>query len=191
MEGKTCTKCKTEKAFSEFYRHKKGTYGYASDCKKCQSISGHTYRQQKHVKERQAANDRLKIRNKKKEAIYQKVWSKNQSQSLSDRYIAKIICNRNKVPYSVVIKSKPLIELMRANILLYRTIPDVLPVVAREVKPIKVKPVKVKPVKVKKTLTGDELECRRVKQNALRLTYYYTDWDNKKISHARAAKHPD
>ena len=35
---KVCSRCNTEKPFSEFFKNKKGKFGYRAECKSCNSV---------------------------------------------------------------------------------------------------------------------------------------------------------
>ena len=52
MESKKCTKCKIEKDFSCFYKHKQGKYGLSSACIYCHKEYYEKYREKNREKNR-------------------------------------------------------------------------------------------------------------------------------------------
>ena len=53
MKNKVCTKCKTKKSVSKFYRLKSHKTGYNSWCKECCNAWGYKYKKRPEVKERE------------------------------------------------------------------------------------------------------------------------------------------
>jgi len=81
-KSKICSKCKVEKLYSEFYKHKQKPDGYSYLCKDCENKTKHLYERNNKEKIKEAYN-----RDKEKRNTYLRVrWSRRKQLESEKHY---------------------------------------------------------------------------------------------------------
>lgn len=85
---KTCSKCKVEKPYEEFYKRKGGLAGLHASCKSCQNLSAKSKTPEQKARRKVTAKKRyLVVRDKRKEEA--KAWKNKNPSYFRDYYHRK------------------------------------------------------------------------------------------------------
>lgn len=77
---KTCFKCKTEQALSEFYKHSQMADGHLNKCKKCAKIDAHKHRYGE-FREKVLAYDLVRAKTPERKDAAKKIFEKWKAQN--------------------------------------------------------------------------------------------------------------